>query len=1027
MISISQIESLSHGLDYYTKDNYYSKDDQKEFTQWYGKAAKNLGLKGEVSFSAFQKALIGVSISGKIGIQTAKKETSDAISVDKIAEFKSDTSTYIQSLNIDNESKIKIHEILDQISNSNTKIQKTRLEKHQNKIFSVINKQTELSIEEKISIKNNIKSKTEVFKKTASRRSGYDLTFSAPKSVSLQALVHGDKAILEAHRESVKCALAIVEKEYSQIRIREKGKSDRKIEVTGNIAAAMFEHDVSRKTDPQLHTHCVLMNFTKKSDGSWRSINQDGFYYNSKQIGSIYQNELAKRVQALGYDIKLNGNGTFDIKGYSDVQLLQFSKRTEQLRALGAQTQKQATKLIKKNRDKKDESISRESLLEKWKEEAIAVGINQPLPQIFSNSKAYVNTKNQDDLSLTKIIETSVKELTDRDVSFKKAALISSILGKSLGNYEYHEVLKEIETYLNQNTHEIGSKNVKEYIPLHILKLEMDSVSMMQNGKNTFDVILNRDRTAILINEIHNKSIADGFDGLTDGQREAIDLMLTSKDRIFAWQGVAGAGKSFSLGSASKIAMDNNIIVKGFAPSAEAAKNLAAEAKLKEAHTVASLLVKETEIGRAKGKELWIVDEAGLLSARDAHDLLKKAEMENARVLLVGDTRQLSAVGAGNPFKQLQTNGIQTAQLSQGIRQKDETMKKSVDLIANGKHKEGLAILDNSGKIFEVKNTEDIIAKMAKDYLDLNKEEVKKSLFISSTNYEKEEITNLVRSGLKSRGDLKKEAMTNAYVSLDYNEHALKHANVYSVDDVIILNKSSQGLNANHPYKILEIDHPKNTVSVQIDSKIKEISVSKIKCNLFREEKIELCVGDKLKWTKNHSTKSVNNEQKNSNSDRRVNGQNFIVKDINLESNTVILEYENGKQEEINLSKKHFIDYSYVTTVYSSQGKTCDKVYASLTNIDRENFYVAVSRSKYDCKLYTKNKEILYRNVDKSGANTTAFEKISEKVEQNFNFSKSFRDAKPMYLERSQTQSVGVPISSQSQSKKEKQISLSRY
>jgi ATP-dependent exoDNAse (exonuclease V) alpha subunit len=664
-------------------------------------------------------------------------------------------------------------------------------------------------------------------------------------------------------------------------------------------------------------------------------------------------------------------------------------------------------------------------LLEKWKEEAIAVGINQPLPQIFSNSKAYVNTKNQDDLSLTKIIETSVKELTDRDVSFKKAALISSILGKSLGNYEYHEVLKEIETYLNQNTHEIGSKNVKEYIPLHILKLEMDSVSMMQNGKNTFDVILNRDRTAILINEIHNKSIADGFDGLTDGQREAIDLMLTSKDRIFAWQGVAGAGKSFSLGSASKIAMDNNIIVKGFAPSAEAAKNLAAEAKLKEAHTVASLLVKETEIGRAKGKELWIVDEAGLLSARDAHDLLKKAEMENARVLLVGDTRQLSAVGAGNPFKQLQTNGIQTAQLSQGIRQKDETMKKSVDLIANGKHKEGLAILDNSGKIFEVKNTEDIIAKMAKDYLDLNKEEVKKSLFISSTNYEKEEITNLVRSGLKSRGDLKKEAMTNAYVSLDYNEHALKHANVYSVDDVIILNKSSQGLNANHPYKILEIDHPKNTVSVQIDSKIKEISVSKIKCNLFREEK--LCVGDKLKWTKNHSTKSVNNEQKNSNSDRRVNGQNFIVKDINLESNTVILEYENGKQEEINLSKKHFIDYSYVTTVYSSQGKTCDKVYASLTNIDRENFYVAVSRSKYDCKLYTKNKEILYRNVDKSGANTTAFEKISEKVEQNFNFSKSFRDAKPMYLERSQTQSVGVPISSQSQSKKEKQISLSRY
>ena len=76
--------------------------------------------------------------------------------------------------------------------------------------------------------------------------------------------------------------------------------------------------------------------------------------------------------------------------------------------------------------------------------------------------------------------------------------------------------------------------------------------------------------------------------------------------------------------------------------------------------------------------------------------------------------RQLSSVGAGNPFKQLQEHGIKTAQLTQGIRQKDKTMKSSVDLIADGKHKEGLEILDRAGKIFEIKNTEDIIAKNGK-------------------------------------------------------------------------------------------------------------------------------------------------------------------------------------------------------------------------------------------------------------------------------------------------------------------------
>ena len=82
------------------------------------------------------------------------------------------------------------------------------------------------------------------------------------------------------------------------------------------------------------------MNLTKRSDDSWRSIYQDGFYYDSKKIGLIYQNELAKRVKSLGYEIKVNKNGTFDLIGYTEEQLKQFSKRTEQLRELGASSQK---------------------------------------------------------------------------------------------------------------------------------------------------------------------------------------------------------------------------------------------------------------------------------------------------------------------------------------------------------------------------------------------------------------------------------------------------------------------------------------------------------------------------------------------------------------------------------------------------------------------------------------------------------------------------------------------------------------
>lgn len=990
MLSISKIESLNHGIDYYSKDNYYCKEEQEEieYTKWFGNAASELGLSGKVELKDFKKSLIGISENGKLG--TSKKNNANNITYENLVNFKKDCYDYIINLDISQKSKNFIIEKIDKLYNNGEKISKSSLSKHRNSIFSVINNEN-ISIKDKAIIKNEIKLKTDLFKKGNERRLGYDLTFSAPKSVSICALIGKDQNLIQAHREAVESSLKIVEDEYSQIRIREKGVSERKIEITRNIAVATFEHDVSRKKDPQLHTHCVVMNFTKKNDNSWRSIHQDGFFYDSKKIGLIYQNELAKRVKKLGYQISLNKNGTFDIKGYSKEQLDLFSKRTQQMNEMGAKTQKQKTRIVKNKRDKKEENISREFIYNNWIDEFKNSGLEHPIPNKNPNITKFNNLF--ESKNINNIIENSINEITTNDVSFKKSLLESKIMEKTIGSddFNYLYLQKNIDLYLENNTKIIGPKNKIEYIPNSIIELENETIEIMDRGKNIFENIVDEIEARKITDEIHKKSIEGGFKGLNDGQRAAIELMLVTNDRIFAWQGVAGAGKSFSLGAASKIAMEKNIVVKGFAPSAEAAKNLAAEAKLSEAHTVASLLVKETQPGRANGNEIWIVDEAGLLSAKDAHELLKKAEIENARLLLVGDTRQLSSVGAGNPFKQLQQHGISTAQLTKGIRQKNEIMKKSVDLIAEGKHKEGLEILDNAGKVFELKQTEDIINNMATDYLKLNSENVKESLFISSTNYEKEEITNLVRSELKNRGELKNSVYIDTYVSLDYNEHALKYSNVYCEGNIIILNKKHNGLEANIPYKITEVDHNKNSILIksELGGNLKEINVSKIKCNLYKEEKIELCEGDRIKWTKNHKIQQMDSCEENKKSqEKRLNGQYLIVKDIDILNNKAVFEYESSnknkpiKTEVVDLSKKQFLDYSYVTTVFSSQGKTCKKVYSSLTNIDRENFYVAISRAEYDCKLYTKDRDLLYKNVEKYGVNLTAHEKYSEKIKE---------------------------------------------
>ena len=224
------------------------------------------------------------------------------------------------------------------------------------------------------------------------------------------------------------------------------------------------------------------------------------------------------------------------------------------------------------------------------------------------------------------MIENSINDLTNNDVSFKKSKLETMILDKTIGedDYNYHEIKNKIDNYLDKNAIKTPS-NLAEYVPKNLVAIEKDTINIMQRGKDIFESILTKEEARKITLKVHEASKAAGHQGLKDGQRVAIELSLTTNDRVICWQGVAGAGKSFSLGEVNRIATENNFIVKGFSPKADAAKVLAAEAKLSEAHTVASLLLQKIEVGSAQGKEIWIVDEAGMLSAADAKALLKKA------------------------------------------------------------------------------------------------------------------------------------------------------------------------------------------------------------------------------------------------------------------------------------------------------------------------------------------------------------------------------------------------------------------
>lgn len=144
-------------------------------------------------------------------------------------------------------------------------------------------------------------------RKDAKARAALDLTFGAPKSITLQALIGGDERLIHANDKAVATALAYVEQHLTMGRHKQNGKS--RVEHTGNLIIAKFRHETARPTegaapDPHLHVHALLMNLTQRADGSWIALSNEEIFKLLRVTDSIYQAELERNVRALGYAVR---------------------------------------------------------------------------------------------------------------------------------------------------------------------------------------------------------------------------------------------------------------------------------------------------------------------------------------------------------------------------------------------------------------------------------------------------------------------------------------------------------------------------------------------------------------------------------------------------------------------------------------------------------------------------------------------------------------------------------------------------
>jgi conjugative relaxase-like TrwC/TraI family protein len=211
-------------------------------------------------------------------------------------------------------------------------------------------------------------------------RAALDCTFNAPKSVSLLALAAGDARLINAHRRAVRRTLDRLEEHHAVARAIGRDGIRRALN-TDNLTIARFDHIETRDLDPHLHTHCVVMNFTRLPDGRWRGLHNDDIYRHRKEIGMFYQRELALEVLKLGYEVMPREHGQFDIAGFAEKDLESFSKRRQAILALAGESataaEREAARVATRVGKR---TVEQGELKLRWREEAAGLGIRFTVP-----------------------------------------------------------------------------------------------------------------------------------------------------------------------------------------------------------------------------------------------------------------------------------------------------------------------------------------------------------------------------------------------------------------------------------------------------------------------------------------------------------------------------------------------------------------------------------------------------------------------------------------------------------------------
>lgn len=773
-----------------------------------------------------------------------------------------------------------------------------------------------------------------------SKKLAIDITFSPPKSVSIAMLNPTLKYdLIDAHNQAVKRVLAFIEENH--VIWRKHTNKDNKTEhiKTKTALFACLQHRVSREQDPQLHTHCLL--FRKTMVNNKMMTIEDRFVHSNQYLFSLmYDNELCRALQERNIPLREanspdHKNNHFEISGVSDILIDHFSKRKHQIQNYqkthdfsetwdGAHAAGLASR-----KAKPPENL--QALEKVWQQDINQLGgcsiqkvslINDPLRP----------------LKIDSLMKSSIETLQEKNYAFSKSDIMIEIykqglmmgitlseLENAFNNHLQSHIIRVGFRHLNNESYFTTPKNMAraKYIDNILLSSQIEDYSTLSTETATEQI----------------QSISKGLKEsqgweLSEGQKEAVKLMLATSDKYVAIEGIAGSGKTTMLEQAKTLYDTQGVNVIGMAFTGKAAEAMESEAAIpsQTIHKYLNQLSPSTPhdnwdfsaVKKADNPEVWIVDESSMLTDHLLSNILEASEKRNAKVVFLGDPNQLLPIGTGNAFARMTqefTEQVPTVRMREINRQEEgSNLRKTVEALSgkfdNIEKTSPLAYIDENIK--EIPQRDYRLNSVISEFCTYTPEKQDKTTILVARNNDRNELNQKIHKRL-----VKDKLLTSEHMLSSINQYGTEESKAYSVGEKIIFTKN--------------------------DYKIKDTNGD--------------IVGIK-------------------------NGQIGKITEINGPKVTV----ENNTKQQITFDTreyKHF-DYGYAMTTFKAQGITVDNALivhdsTQRSSNTRNKIYVDVSRAKKSVKIFTDDKEALAKQAKRFQQKITSatFVKKEKKEEKS--------------------------------------------